>query len=75
MHCGVHEDLEVLPVLFEELELEGVGQLVGRDPRLGFGLESPDKQATDFLLDIGVAIGVAQDRQVRWTPSIWSVTT
>ena len=39
---AVHEDREVVPVLLQQLELERVGQRVGRDPRLGVGLEAAD---------------------------------
>ena len=42
---ALHEDGEVVPVLVEELELERVGQPVGRHPRLGLGLEAADDQA------------------------------
>lgn len=41
MDRTAHEDLEVLPVLVEQLELERVGQLVWRDPRLGDRFETP----------------------------------
>ena len=65
MHGALHEHREVLPVLVEQLELEGVRDLLGRDPRLGLGLEPPDDEATDLLLDVGPAVRVAQDRQAR----------
>ena len=40
----LHEHLEVLPVLVEQLELEGIGDLVRGDPRLGDRLEAPDDE-------------------------------
>src|SRR5688572_23915036 len=64
VHGAVHQDREVIPVLLEQLELERVGQRVGRDPRLGVRLESADHQPADLLLDVGVAVRVAQDREV-----------
>ncbi len=65
---AVHQDREVVPVLLEQLELERVGQLVGGDPGLGLGLEAADEQAADLFLDIGVAVRVAQHRQVAVHP-------
>ena len=61
----VHQHREVLPVLVEELELERVGDLVRRHPRLRLGFETAHHEPTDLLLEVGVAVGVAQDRQVR----------
>ncbi len=58
----------MVPVLVEQPELERVGQRVGRDPRLRLGLEPADDQPADLLLDVGVAVGVAQDRQVPVHP-------
>ena len=63
-HRAVHQHGEVLPVLLEQLELERVGDLVRRDPRLGLGLEAADHQAAHLLLEVGVAVGVAQHGQV-----------
>ena len=54
----------MVPVLVEQLELERVRDLVGRDPRLRLGLEAADDQPADLLLEVRVAVGVAQDRQV-----------
>ena len=65
---AVHQDREVVPVLLEQLELERVGQRVGRDPRLGVGLEAADDQPADLLLDVGIAVRVAQDREVPVHP-------
>ena len=61
----VHQDLEVIPILVQELEFERIGNRVGRHPRFGFGLEAADDQAADLFLEVGVAVGVTQDRQVR----------
>ena len=58
----------MVPVLVEQLELERVGQRVGRDPGLGVGLEAADHQPADLLLDVGVAVRVAQDREVPVDP-------
>ena len=55
----------MLPVLVEELELERVRDLRRRDPRLRDGLEPADHEAADLLLDVDVAVGVTEDRQVR----------
>ncbi len=60
----LHQNGEVVPVLVEQLELERVGDLVRRDPRLGLRLEAADHQAAHLLLEVGVAVGVAQHRQV-----------
>ena len=60
----LHQHREVVPVLVEQLELERVGQLVRGDPGLGLRLEAADDQAADLLLEVGVAVRVAQDRQV-----------
>ena len=58
----------MVPVLVQQLELERVGQLVGRDPRLGLGLEPAHDQAAHLLLDVGVAVRVAQHGQVPVDP-------
>jgi hypothetical protein len=55
----------VLPVLLQQGELERVGNLVRGDPRFGLRLEPADDQAADLLLEVGVAVGVAEDRQLR----------
>ena len=65
---AVHQDREVIPVLVEQLELERVGQRVGGDPGLGVGLEAADHQPADLLLDVGVAVRVAQHREVPVHP-------
>ena len=60
----LHQDLEVIPILGQELEFELVGN--GADvPRFGDRLEATHDQAADFLLVVDVAVGVAHDRQVR----------
>ena len=61
----VHEHREVVPVLLEELELERVRDRVRRAPRLRLGLEAADDEPADLLLEVGPAVGVPQDRQVR----------
>jgi hypothetical protein len=63
--CAVHEHREVVPVLLEQLELEGMRDLVGCDPRLGRGLEPADHKPTHLFLEVGVPVRVPQDRQVR----------
>ena len=68
VHGALHEHREVLPVLVEQLELEGVRDLLGRDPGLRLRLEPADDEAADLLLDVGPAVGVAQDRQVAVHP-------
>ena len=60
----VHQDLEVVPILFQQLEFERVRDVVGRHPRLGLRLEAADDEAADLFLEVRVAVGVAQDRQV-----------
>ncbi len=64
VHGTGHQDLEVLPVLLEEGELERVRNLVRSNPWLGHRLETPHQQATHLFLDVRVAVGVAQDGQV-----------
>ena len=54
----------MVPILFQQLEFERVRDLVRRHPRLGLRLEAADDQPADLLLEVGVAVGVAQDRQV-----------
>ena len=54
----------MIPVFLQELEFERVGDGVGRHPRFGFGFETADDQTADLLLEVGVAIRIAQDRQV-----------
>jgi hypothetical protein len=55
---------EVFPVLVQQLELERVRDGLGRTHGLASGSKPPTTQAADLLLDVGVAVGVAQDRQV-----------
>ncbi len=54
----------MLPVLGQQLELERVGQLVRRHPGLGVRLEAAHEQPADLLLDVDVAVRVAEHRQV-----------
>src|SRR3712207_8594809 len=42
-----------LPVLVEQLELEGVRDGLGCDPGLGLRLEAADDEAADLLLVVG----------------------
>src|SRR5580700_8649311 len=58
----------MFPVFVEELELERVGQPVGGDPWFGLRLEATDDQAAHLLLEVGVAVGVAQYGQVAVDP-------
>ncbi len=64
----LHQDREVIPVLLEQLELERVGQRVGRDPRLGHRLETADQQAADLFLHVDVAVLVTQHGKVPVHP-------
>jgi hypothetical protein len=61
---AVHQHGEVLPVLLQQRELEGVGDLVRAHPRLGLRLEAAHDQTADLLLEVGPSVGVTQDRQV-----------
>ena len=58
-----HQDLEVVPILGQELELEAVGNRVDV-PRLGHGLEAAHHESADFLLVVEIAVGIADHRQV-----------
>ncbi len=60
----VHQDLEMVPILLQQLEFERIRDVVGRYPRLGLRLEATDDEPADLLLEVRVAVGVAQDRQV-----------
>ena len=64
MERRVHQDAEVLPVLVEELELKGVGKLIGCDPGLGLGLEPTNDKTTDLFFEVGVSIRVTKDRKL-----------
>ena len=59
----LHQDLEVVPVLGQELEFEAVGNRIDV-PRLRFRLEAAHDEAADFLLVVEVAVGVADHRHV-----------
>ncbi len=69
MHGVAHEDVELVPVLRQQLELERLGDLVRRDPRLGVRLEAAHQQPADLLLEIGVAVRVAQRRRAPVEPA------
>ena len=57
-----HQDLELVPVLAQQLELEGAGNRVHR-PGLGLRFEATHEQAADFLLVVDEAVGVAHHGQ------------
>ena len=68
MHGVAHQDVELVPVLGQELELERLGDLVGGDPRLGVRLEPAHEQPADLLLEVGVAVWVPQRRRRSLEP-------
>ena len=57
-----HDRPEMLPVLVQQREREAVGDAL-HAPGLGFGLEAADDQPSDFLLVVGVAVGIGHRRQ------------
>ena len=57
-------DLELIPVLGQQLELESVRD-ARRVPWLGDRLEAAHHEAADFLLVIDEAVRIADDRQAR----------
>ena len=63
-----HQDLERVPVVGQELELEVLGDAAAvrgtLQPGRGLGLEAAHQQAADFFLEIDVAVRIAQHRQV-----------
>jgi hypothetical protein len=67
VHGVLHQDLEVVPVLGQELELEDIGKRI-HIPRLGLGLEAAHHETADFLLVVEKAVGVADHGQVRCHP-------
>ena len=54
----------MVPILLQELEFERIRDLVRGHPRFGLRLEAADHQAADLLLEVGVAVGISQDRQI-----------
>ncbi len=60
----VHERLELVPVLGQQLVLELLGYAV-HAPGLGLGLEAAHEQAADFLLEVDAAVRVAHHGQHR----------
>src|SRR6476659_3185971 len=63
MYRIAHQDLELIPILAQQLELEAVRN--GRHiPRLGHRLEAAHHQAADLFLVIDVSVGIAHDREV-----------
>ena len=63
-HRRRHQRLELLPVLVQELELEGRRDRVD-SPRLGLRLEAAHQQTADLFLVVDAAVGIAQHRQHR----------
>ncbi len=67
-HRVVEQDLERVPVVAQELELEVFGNAAAvfcaLQPRSRLRLEPAHQQAADFFLEVDVAIGIAQHRQV-----------
>ena len=57
-----HQDLELVPVLVQQLELEAAGDRVHR-PGFGLGFEAAHEQAAHLLLVVDEAVGVAHHRQ------------
>ena len=68
-----HQDLELVPVLGQQLELEAVGNRIDV-PRLGHRLEAAHHEAADLLLVVDEAVGIADHRQSGVTPAIGLVT-
>ena len=58
-----HQDLELVPVLVQQGELEAIRDAV-HAPGLGLGLEPAHDEAADFLLEVDRAVGIAQHRQI-----------
>ena len=58
-----HQDLEVVPVLRQQLEFESVWDRLDV-PRFRLGLEAAHDEPADFLLVIQVAVGIANHRHV-----------
>ena len=64
MERGVHQDAEVIPIFIEQLEFEGVRQLIRRHPGLRLRLEPADNKTADLLLEVGVPIRIPEDGQI-----------
>ncbi len=58
-----HQDLEMVPVLGQQLEFEAVGNRIDV-PGLRLRLESAHDETADLLLVVEVAVGVADHRHV-----------
>ena len=54
---------EMIPVVVEELELEGARNVAG-GPRDGVGLVAAHDEAADFFLEVGAAVGIADGGRV-----------
>ena len=63
-----HQDLERIPVVRQQLELEVLGYpaTVARalQPRRGVGLEAAHQQPAHLFLEVDVAVGIAHHREV-----------
>ncbi len=64
VHRVLHQRLELLPVLVQQLELERVRDGL-HPPGFGHRLETAHQQATDLFLVVDEAVGVAHHRQHR----------
>ena len=63
MYRIAHQDLELIPILAQQLELEPVRNR-RHVPRLGYRLEATHHQAADLFLVIDESVGIAHHRQV-----------
>ncbi len=64
VHGVLHQRLELLPVLVQQLELEGRWNRL-HAPGLGHGLEAAHQQPADLFLVVDEAVRVAHHRQHR----------
>ena len=58
-----HQRLELIPVLWQQLKLEALGD-PGNVPRLGDRLETAHHQSAHLFLVVDVAVGIAHHRQI-----------
>ncbi len=63
MYRILHQDLELIPILGQQLEFEPVRNR-RHVPRFGYRLEAAHHQAADLFLVIDEAVGIAHHRQV-----------
>src|SRR5439155_10326929 len=61
--CLTHMLFEMIPVILEELEFEIIWHITER-PGLRIGLIAAHYQTTDFLLEIGTPVGIADRRDI-----------